>query len=179
MKQSPSKKSDENIHSFLQKKKKAPSEVFSQAKTPKISQETKKQIDYLLKKQREKPIVIDNNKIKCYLSSLSLRERFADLLNRNELILPPKYKMLLKKQTALDSLLSDTTKDHKFECIKKHFKEESNSFSLDDFEKILRIAPFFYIYQSKARVNGNIELICIDFPSDYEERMKVIIFLIC
>ena len=88
-------------------------------------------------------------------------------------MLPPKYRLLLKKQTYLDLILSNITNEHQYQNILNHFNDYHIHFTTDDFEKILHIAPFYYIYQSKMKLNGTIDLICIDIPVDFEKRMKV------
>ena len=108
MKKSPQKGINENIPSFLQHKRKASLSILSQ-NIPKISKETLDQIQYLInKKINEPPLSLDNTKLKSYLSSLSIREKYEELLTRRSLLLPPKYKMLLKKQSFLDFILSSS-----------------------------------------------------------------------
>ena len=180
MKKSPQKGINENIPSFLQHKRKASLSILSQ-NIPKISKETLDQIQYLInKKINEPPLSLDNTKLKSYLSSLSIREKYEELLTRRSLLLPPKYKMLLKKQSFLDFILSnDNSLKSKFTYIKEQFTKECNiPFSIDDFEKILFIAPFYYIYQAKKKIDDSIELICIDLPKDYAERTPVSILYI-
>ena len=180
MKKSPQKGINENIPSFLQHKRKASLSILSQ-NIPKISKETLDQIQYLInKKINEPPLSLDNTKLKSYLSSLSIREKYEELLTRRSLLLPPKYKMLLKKQSFLDFILSnDNSLKSKFTYKKEQFTKECNiPFSIDDFEKILFIAPFYYIYQAKKKIDDSIELICIDLPKDYAERTPVSILYI-
>ena len=174
---------NENIPSFLHHKRKGESLPFlsSSSNIPKISKETLDQIEYLINKKITPPsLSLDNSKLRSYLSSLSIREKYEDLLTRKSLLLPPKYKLLLKKQTFLDFILSnDNSLKSKFTYIKEQFtKECSIPFTIDDFEKILFIAPFYYIYQAKKKIDDTTELVCIDLPKDYAERTPVRIFLI-
>ena len=181
MKKSPQRPFNENI--FLHHKRKNATLPFfnSSSNIPKISKETLDQIEYLInKKMNDPPLSLDNSKLRSYLSSLSIREKYEDLLSRKSLLLPPKYKMLLKKQTFLDFILSnENSLKSKFTYIKEQFTKECNiPFSIDDFEKILFIAPFYYIYQAKKKIDDSIELICIDLPKDYAERTPVSILYI-
>ena len=181
MKKSPQKVTNENIPNFLRHKRKGESLSFlsPSPNIPKISKETLDQIQYLInKKMNDPPLSLDNAKLKSYLSSLSIREKYEDLLTRKSLLLPPKYKMLLKKQSFLDFILSnDNSLKSKFTYIKEQFTKGCNiPFTIDDFEKILFIAPFYYIYQAKKKIDDTTELICIDLPKDYADRTPVRIF---
>ena len=122
-------------------------------------------------------------------SSLSLRDLYGDLLNRNDLILPPKYMIVLKKQNYLDLYLSYNYNNilnykiqssnkkefkHAYKDIKTYFKSSHGlKFDNDDFEKILFVGPFYYIYQGIMMINKNkIELKYIDIPKDFDRRIK-------
>lgn len=155
--------------------------------TPIISESTILQINKIIKNKSQK---IDTNppEQNFTLPPLSLKEQYEELLNRNELILPPKYKLLLKKQNFLDSILSeDLTKTnininnnsnpaqngHLYIDIQNEFKNKMNmNFNNNDFSQILYIGPFYYIYQSINKLSKGIELKCIDIPNDYIQRMN-------
>lgn len=185
MKKSPQRVKNENIHQFLNRKTKHPSLSFISrpSNIPKLSEQTLNQIQYLIDKKMKAPssFSIENQNVKNYLSTLSIREKYEDLLNRNSLILPPKYKILLKKQSFLDYILStNDSEKSKFNYIKEYFEKHCNlPFTIDDFEKILFIAPFYYIYQAKKKINNKIDLICIDLPSDFDQRtpVRTIVFI--
>ena len=130
---------------------------------------------------------LDHPKFK--LPELSLKEQYQDLLNRKELILPPKYLLLLKKQNYLDDILcisnnqnTDTNSNinklnissnfHSYKDIQTNFIKKINiNFSDKDFQQILYICPFYYIYQSINRITKGIEIKYIDIPKDYAQRM--------
>lgn len=117
---------------------------------------------------------ISNNEVQQFLSTLSIREKYENLLTRRELTLPPKYQLLLKKQTVLDTFLSIENKDNHIEKIRNDMSKKHHlALSTEDFKRILYVAPFYYIYQSKKLLHGNIELFCIDIPNDYDKRLKV------
>lgn len=156
---------------FLTKKRKH-TEHLLLGVIPNISQKSLNLINSIISNKNTKQSQFND-----ILPPLSLREKYADLLTRRELILPPKYLLLLKKQILLDGFLSNTPNEHKFENILNSFYKNSTIFTKEDFEKMLYVAPFYYIYQSKAKLNGNIELLCIDIPLDIEKRMKVIYHL--
>ena len=90
---------------------------------PVISKSTINQIEKITKNKKIKleKLGIDNaenTNISTYketskfkLPELSLKEQYEDLINRKELILPPKYRILLKKQNYLDDFLSKTNKN--------------------------------------------------------------------
>jgi len=165
---------------FLSKKKRSSFPLILSNEIPILSEETLNKIEIISKKSKKKKIKNsndENNKfLKNYLSSISLKEKYEDLIQRNNLILPPKYKILLKKQKFLDIFLTNKNyfNFHTFDYIKNSFKTNiQTNFNQNDFQQILFITPFFYIYQSKQKINGEIELICIDIPIDYEKRMKM------
>ena len=118
------------------------------------------------------------------LPELSLKEQYQDLLNRKELILPPKYLLLLKKQNFLDDILSITNNIpnsninninniHSYKEIQNNFMKKINiNFNEKDFQQILYITPFYYIYQSINRISKGIEIKYIDIPKDYIQRMN-------
>ena len=125
----------------------------------------------------------DSQKYK--LPELSLKEKYQDLLNRKELILPPKYLLLLKKQNFLDDFLiiptntknyninSKTNNIHAYKDIQNNFIKKINvNFTNKDFQQLLYICPFYYIYQSINRISKGIEIKYIDIPKDYVQRMN-------
>ena len=125
----------------------------------------------------------DSQKFK--LPELSLKEKYQDLLNRKELILPPKYLLLLKKQNFLDDFLiiptntknyninTKTNNIHAYKDIQNNFIKKINvNFTNKDFQQLLYICPFYYIYQSINRISKGIEIKYIDIPKDYVQRMN-------
>ena len=180
------------------------SNIASMRRPPSLSQSTLTQIDKALKK-RKKKIAKDNDNINNLdsntinndnisnfkLPQLSLKEQYEDLLNRKELILPPKYRILLKKQNYLDKILSENNINHN---LNNHYnisgenKENSNNsykniqnsfnknmhitFNNNDFQQILFVCPFYYIYQSINKLSKGIEIKYIDIPNDYIQRMN-------
>ena len=125
----------------------------------------------------------DSQKFK--LPEISLKEQYQDLLNRKELILPPKYLLLLKKQNFLDDFLvipancinaninSKTNNIHSYKDIQNNFIKKINvNFTNKDFQQLLYICPFYYIYQSINRISKGIEIKYIDIPKDYVQRMN-------
>ena len=119
------------------------------------------------------------------LPELSLKEKYQDLLNRKELILPPKYLLLLKKQNFLDDFLviptncinaninAKTNNIHSYKDIQNNFIKKINvNFTNKDFQQLLYICPFYYIYQSINRISKGIEIKYIDIPKDYVQRMN-------
>jgi len=119
------------------------------------------------------------------LPELSLKEKYQDLLNRKELILPPKYLLLLKKQNFLDDFLiiptscinaninSKSNNIHAYKDIQNNFIKKINvNFTNKDFQQLLYICPFYYIYQSINRISKGIEIKYIDIPKDYVQRMN-------
>jgi len=170
---------------------------------PVISKSTINQIEKITKNKKIKleKLGIDNaenTNISTYketskfkLPELSLKEQYEDLINRKELILPPKYRILLKKQNYLDDFLSKTNKNdnyhnsnqkinsikdslyHSYKDIQNNFITKINlSFNEKDFQQILYICPFYYIYQSINRISKGIEIKYIDIPKDYIQRMS-------
>ena len=156
---------------------------------PSISQTTLSQIERIIKNKKTKLSNIDQNVInkdfqKFKLPELSLKEQYQDLLNRKELILPPKYRLLLKKQNYLDDILTETTNTnintniediylHSYKDIQNNFIKKMNmNFNNIDFQQILFICPFYYIYQSIDKISKGIELKYIDIPYDYIQRMN-------
>ena len=167
-------------------------------KPPKISSSTILQIE---KVQQNKKINYENSaNISLYkdkdtqrfkLPELSLKEQYQDLIERRELILPPKYRILLKKQNYLDDILSFSNTNnildknninvnsinesiiHSYKDIQKNFIEKINlNFNDKDFQQILYICPFYYIYQSINKIMKGIEIKYIDIPKDYIQRMN-------
>ena len=133
-------------------------------KPPKISKSTLLQIQKVFQNKKintEK--IFQNPKIpnlinnieppKFKFTELSLKEQYEDLINRKELILPPKYRLLLKKQNYF-------------------IKKININFEDIDFQQILYICPFYYIYQSINRIAKGIEIKYIDIPKDYIQRMS-------
>ena len=155
---------------------------------PSISKSTLVQIEKIIQKKNNKKDIINikkdenvpNNKdsSKFKMPELSLKEQYQDLLNRKELILPPKYRLLLKKQNYLDDILSDNNNNkenifHSYKNIQNNFIKKMNmNFNKKDFQQILFVSPFYYIYQSIKRITKGIELQYIDIPNDYIQRMN-------
>ena len=167
---------------------------------PKLSKSTLLQIEKVTKMKilnaenqganQQIPNLVNNlDPPKFKLPELSLKEQYQDLLNRKELILPPKYLLLLKKQNYLDDILcisnnlnTDTNSNinklnissnfHSYKDIQTNFIKKINiNFSDKDFQQILYICPFYYIYQSINRITKGIEIKYIDIPKDYAQRM--------
>ena len=153
---------------------------------PIISESTLFQINKIIQNKSKK---IESSFPPDYvLPPLSLREQYEELLNRNELILPPKYRLLFKKQNFLDSILSENSVKinnvsnnnlnpaqnvHLYNDIQNEFKKKLNiNFNNSDFQQILFIGPFYYIYQSISKLSKGIEIKCIDIPNDYIQRMN-------
>lgn len=176
------------------------SNLGSMNSPPSISPSTIIQIDKVIKKRRikvEKSIEnlnnedltssINDNPSNFKLPQLSLKEQYEDLLKRKELILPPKYRLLLKKQNYLDKILSENYLNHNLNNAKENndisnntYKNIQNSFcknmkmnfNNNDFQQILFVCPFYYIYQSVYKISKGIELKYIDIPNDYIQRMN-------
>ena len=167
---------------------------------PKLSKSTLLQIEKVTKMKilnaenqganQQIPNLVNNlDPPKFKLPELSLKEQYQDLLNRKELILPQKYLLLLKKQNYLDDILcisnnqnTDTNSNinklnissnfHSYKDIQTNFIKKINiNFSDKDFQQILYICPFYYIYQSINRITKGIEIKYIDIPKDYAQRM--------
>ena len=160
-------------------------------KLPKISKSTLLQIEKVLKNHQKNTEKIGINPInsnhltneneipKLKLPELSLKEQYQDLLERKELTLPPKYRLLLKKQNYLDEVLSTINTNmnnnniHSYKDIQNSFIKKINlNFDDKDFQQILYICPFYYIYQSINRIFTGIEIKYIDIPKDYVQRMS-------
>ena len=167
---------------------------------PSVSSSTLIQIDKVIKKRKQKienkienlnneelANSFNNISSNFKIPQLSLKEQYEDLLKRKELILPPKYRLLFKKQIFLDKILSENNLNHNFNNSKENkdisnnsFKNIQNSFNknmkLDfnnnDFQQILFVCPFYYIYQSVNKISKGIELKYIDIPNDYIQRMN-------
>ena len=165
-------------------------------KPPKISESTLLQIEKVNKNKKFKfenstniSIYKDSSKFK--LPELSLKEQYEELIGRKELILPPKYRILLKKQNYLDDILSLSKENidmgnnninkniikelsiHSYKEIQNNFMKNMNlNFDDNDFQQILYICPFYYIYQSIKRIAKGIEIKYIDIPKDYIQRMN-------
>ena len=161
---------------------------------PSISQSTLNQIEQILKNKKSKldnigqNIIINKDYQKYKLPELSLKEQYQDLLNRKEIILPPKYRLLLKKQNCLDDILTENNnmninlnnnkniKDiylHAYKDIQNNFIKKMNmNFNNNDFQQILFVCPFYYIYQSIDKISKGIEIKYIDIPYDYVQRMN-------
>ena len=171
-----SQKNYENNPNFLNKKKWRTLSL-KESKMPKISKQTLKLVKSISNKPLKVNSKIENITLKNFLSSLSMKEKYEDLLNRNRIILPPKYKLLLKKQCHLDIILATNLERdnyHSYELIKKYFNDSPNlNFEKEDFQQILFITPFYYIYQSREKIDRTIELLFIDIPKDYEKRMTI------
>ena len=163
---------------------------------PSISQSTLIQMDKVIKKRKKKiENLVENSNNKEITASindissnykmpqLSLKEQYEDLLIRKELILPPKYRLLLKKQNYLDKFLSENNNlknikenneisNNSYNNIQNSFNTNMNmNFNNNDFQKILFVCPFYYIYQSVNKISKGIEIKYIDIPNDYIQRM--------
>ena len=161
-------------------------------KPPNISKSTLSQIEKVKNKKFKYENIMNINLYKekdiskYKIPELSLKEQYQDLIERKDLILPPKYRILLKKQNYLDDILSlydqnnimnnNTIKEsifHSYKEIQNNFIQKMNlNFSDKDFQQILYICPFYYIYQSINRIMKGIEIKYIDIPKDYIQRMN-------
>ena len=167
---------------------------------PTLSPSTLLQIEKISKNKKIKyensaniSLYKDKETQKFKLPEISLKEQYQDLIGRRELILPPKYRVLLKKQNYLDDILSLNNNNHNnimgnnisninpmkesiihsFKEIQNNFLEKINlNFNDKDFQQILYVCPFYYIYQSIHRITKGIELKYIDIPKDYIQRMN-------
>ena len=164
---------------------------------PKISPSTLLQIEKINKNKKFKfeystniSLYKEKDSLKYKLPELSLKEQYQDLIERKELILPPKYRILLKKQNYLDEILSSSdqnnamnkninnntnkeSKFHSYKEIQNYFIQKINlNFNKKDFQQILYICPFYYIYQSINKIAKGIEIKYIDIPKDYIQRMN-------
>ena len=158
---------------------------------PSVSQTTLNQMEKILQNKNNKlENLVQNTSInkdykKFKLPELSLKEQYQDLINRKELILPPKYRLLLKKQNYLDDILTENNnmninlnnKDnnyiHSYKDIQNNFNKKMNmNFNNNDFQQILFVCPFYYIYQSIDKISKGIEIKYIDIPNDYIQRMN-------
>ena len=162
---------------------------------PSLSQSTLIQIEKVIKNKKikleninaniDQNISLQNDSLKFKLPELSLKEQYQDLLNRKELILPPKYRLLLKKQNFLDDILSENNNGnsninnnkensiHSYKDIQNNFnKKMKMNFNNNDFQQMLFVCPFYYIYQSINKVSRGIEIKYIDIPNDYIQRMN-------
>ena len=173
--------------------------IGSMRRPPSLSQSTLIQIDKAIKKRKNKiendleninkidSSTINNGISNFKLPQLSLKEQYEDLLNRKELILPPKYRILLKKQNYLDKILSENNINHNLNNINDNKENTNNSykniqnsfnrnmninFNNNDFQQILFVCPFYYIYQSVNKLSKGIEIKYIDIPNDYIQRMN-------
>ena len=154
---------------------------------PKLSPSTLLQIEKIHKNKKIKyenstniSLYKDKETQKFKLPELSLKEQYQDLIGRRELILPPKYRVLLKKQNYLDEILSLNNNNHNNimgnntsninpikESIIHSYKEIQQNF----IEKI-NLNFIYYIYQSIHRITKGIEIKYIDIPKDYIQRMN-------
>jgi hypothetical protein len=116
------------------------------------------------------------------LKSLSIKDKYEGLLNR-ELILPPSYKLLLLQFEFLDQGILDI-KFHKnskvnFDSLDYYIREKEFriALNLEDFQKMLQISPSAYLYKYESKKNGttfsNRYDVIIDIPKDYQQRLKV------
>jgi hypothetical protein len=107
-----------------------------------------------------------------YLNSISLKEKFEELLKR-ELILPTSYKSLLIKSEYIDKAIQKL-KQRKCQAtlnnIQKLTKEEDFKLiiTLENIQEILYLLPWFYIYKSERTE------IYLDIPSDIIQKIKVL-----
>ena len=167
-------------------------------KPPELSLSTLLQIEKVTKSTKIKnensaniSIYKEKDPQKFKLPELSLKEQYQDLIGRKELILPPKYRILLKKQNYLDEILTLNNQNniskinnpninkikesiiHSYKEIQSNFANKINlNFSDKDFQQILYICPFYYIYQSINKITKGIEIKYIDIPKDYIQRMN-------
>ena len=167
-------------------------------KPPELSLSTLLQIEKVTKSTKIKnensaniSIYKEKDPPKFKLPELSLKEQYQDLIGRKELILPPKYRILLKKQNYLDEILTLNNQNniskinnpninkikesiiHSYKEIQSNFADKINlNFSDKDFQQILYICPFYYIYQSINKITKGIEIKYIDIPKDYIQRMN-------
>ena len=167
-------------------------------KPPELSLSTLLQIEKVTKSIKIKnensaniSIYKEKDPQKFKLPELSLKEQYQDLIGRKELILPPKYRILLKKQNYLDEILTLNNQNniskinnpninkikesiiHSYKEIQSNFADKINlNFSDKDFQQILYICPFYYIYQSINKITKGIEIKYIDIPKDYIQRMN-------
>jgi len=167
--------------------------IRDQKKPPTLSQSTLIQIEKVINNKKnkcQKAIIASddsnfstsNDSSNFKLPELSLKEQYQDLLNRKELILPPKYRLLLKKQNYLDDILSENNNidsnikeniNHAYKNIQNNFNIKMHmNFCNNDFQQILFVCPFYYIYQSINKVTKGIEIKYIDIPHDYIQRMN-------
>ena len=193
-----------NQENFLGKKIKRfkntlkPINKHNTKKPPKLSLSTLLQIEKVTKNTKIKhensaniSIYKEKDPPKFKLPELSLKEQYQDLIGRKELILPPKYRILLKKQNYLDEILTLNNQNniskinnpninkikesiiHSYKEIQSNFADKINlNFSDKDFQQILYICPFYYIYQSINKITKGIEIKYIDIPKDYIQRMN-------
>ena len=167
--------------------------IREQKKPPTLSQSTLIQIEKVINNKKNKfqktlitsdnsNFSLNNDSSNFKLPELSLKEQYQDLLNRKELILPPKYRLLLKKQNYLDDILSENNNidsnikeniNHTYKNIQNNFNIKMHmNFCNNDFQQILFVCPFYYIYQSINKVTKGIEIKYIDIPHDYIQRMN-------
>ncbi len=122
--------------------------------------------------------------INCILNNYSMKEKYEDLFKENrELLLPVHYKSIYKKFIHLDEILK-ILKQHAYKKtgnasvdsffsipkINESFTTIKNdTFTMEDFQKILFIVPSFFIYKWEY-LDNDFE-ICIDIPHDFAKRM--------
>ena len=175
------KRFQNNISPNIKELKRPP--IISQStlnQIEKVIKNKKKNLDNSLNSIEDPNIIEESSNFK--LPELSLKEQYQDLLNRKELILPPKYRLLLKKQNYLDDILSENNNinnnikeniNHSYINIQKNFNNKMNmNFNNNDFQQILFVCPFYYIYQSINKITKGIEIKYIDIPNDYIQRMN-------
>ena len=156
---------------------------------PFISANTIKLINKI-KKERNKKIHNTEDKKDIsftYISSLSYK--YEDLIKKHrELRLPIKYKNLYNYFLSLEQVISlNKVKNdynlNNFENIKKNIKSITNcTFTLDIFEQILYVAPFFYILKyvekiDKSNKDNEFEFLnsydlFIDIPLNFHELLN-------
>ena len=62
---------------------------------------------------------------------------------------------------------------HSYKDIQNNFNKKMNmNFNNIDFQQILFVCPFYYIYQSIDKISKGIEIKYIDIPNDYIQRMN-------
>jgi len=107
-----------------------------------------------------------------YLNSISIKEKFEELLKR-ELILPTVYKSLLIKSEYIDKAIQKL-KLRKCPAtlnnIQKLTKEEDFKLiiTFENIQEILYFLPWFYTYKTERTE------FYVDFPSDVLQKIKVL-----
>ncbi len=126
----------------------------------------------------------NHKEIDAILKSLSMRDKYEGLLNR-ELILPPNYKLLLLQFEFLDQGITELKFEKKsnvivnFDTLDYYANEKQFKIGLvqEDFQKMLHVAPATYLYKYESKKNGsnftNRHDVILDIPNDFQQRLKV------